>query len=588
MGTLLNDIRSRGVPLVALICLGILLGVALLVSAVNERAMKNELAREAEAQADLLASAVSGALAFDDRAAAKDYVDAVQVNPGVLAAGVYDETHHLVASYARAGEAMPAVVEPARPSTTFRDGRLYVEREVREGGQLLGCVRLSLMDAPASQRFSRYAGMLLVLALAALLIAVLTLTQGALRRANRALTARAGDLAQANDQLQEQMIERERAEEALRQSQKMEAIGRLTGGVAHDFNNLLMVISSAIELMNRTDDPRRRRSLMDGMRQAVDRGSGLTRQLLAFSRETPVRTAVIDVGDQIEGMGILLERSLREDIDVTIDVQRPLKPVEVDVGELELAILNLAVNARDAMPEGGRLMISVRLDGDRVCVEVADTGPGIAPAVIERVFEPFFTTKEVGKGTGLGLSQVYGFARSSGGEVTASSPVGLGAVFTLRLPATDKAAREAPTAVAPADAAGEGRVLLVEDDDGVAAGVGEMLAELGYRHERARTGEEALDMFRDDPTFDLVLSDMVMPGAVGGLALATELLETRPDLPVVLSTGFSEAAATASQAGLTVLSKPYGLQELAATLAAALADHRKAREGAAKPGSLQA
>ena len=588
MGRLLDGIRSRGVPLVALICLAILLGVAVLVSAVNERAMKHELAREAEAQADLLASAVSGALAFDDRAAAKDYVDAVQVNPGVLAAGVYDETHHLVASYARAGEAMPTVVEPARPSTTFRDGRLYVEREVREGGQLLGCVRLKLMDAPASQRFSRYAGMLLVLALAALLIAVLTLTQGALRRANRALTARAGDLAQANDRLQEQMVERERAEEALRQSQKMEAIGRLTGGVAHDFNNLLMVISSAIELMNRTEDPRRRRSLMDGMRQAVDRGAGLTRQLLAFSRETPVRTAVIDVGDQVEGMAILLDRSLREDIAVTIDVQRPLKPVEVDVGELELAILNLAVNARDAMPEGGRLMISVRPDGaDRVCVEVADTGPGIAPDVIERVFEPFFTTKEVGKGTGLGLSQVYGFARSSGGEVTARSPVGLGAVFALRLPVTDKTAREIPAVAAPANAAGEGRVLLVEDDDGVAAGVGEMLAELGYRHERARTGEEALEMFRDDPAFDLVLSDMVMPGAVGGLTLANELLAVQPGLPVVLSTGYSEAAATATQAGLTVLSKPYGLQDLAMTLAAAL-DHRNVREPEAGPGNLQA
>jgi signal transduction histidine kinase/ActR/RegA family two-component response regulator len=592
--TWLTAIRSRGIPMVALICLAILLAAGLAVSIINERAMKQELAREAAAQADLLASAVSGALAFDDDDAARDYVEAVQVNPSVLAAAVYDENNRLVASYVRPGEVVDPVATPQRATTAFENGRLEVVREVREGGQLLGTARLRLMDTPASQRFSRYAGMMLVLALAALLIAVLALTQGALRVANRALLARAGELARANDRLQEQMIEREKAEEALRQSQKMEAIGRLTGGVAHDFNNLLMVISSAIDLMQRSRDPARREALMDGMRQAVERGSGLTRQLLAFSRQAPLRTAVVDVGEQVEGMGILLERSLREDIDVVIDVRRPLKPVEVDVGELELAILNLSVNARDAMPEGGRLTIAVRMepgpDGERVVISVADTGSGIAAAVLPRVFEPFFTTKEVGKGTGLGLSQVYGFARSSGGEVSVGSTEGQGATFTLSLPATDKQAVAPLERPGSAHSAGVGHILLVEDDDNVAAGVGHMLDDLGYSHERASTGEEALRIFHDKRAFDLVLSDMVMPGALNGLAVATEIRSFEPALPVILSTGFSDAAATATRAGFTLLSKPYGIAELAATLSNALTegDHSNVTEPPGAPGGPQA
>ena len=577
--TWFSAIRTRGLPVVALACLAVLLIVGLFVSIAHDRAMKTELAREAGAQADLLASAVSGALAFDDADAAQDYVDAVQVNPNVLAAAIYDEENRLVASYARAGETIPPVAAQRAETTRFLDGRLYVVRPVTQGGQTLGTARLRLMDTPASQRFSRYAGMMLVLALAALLIAVLALTQSALRRANRSLSVRAAELAEANSRLQQEMVEREKAEEALRQSQKMEAIGRLTGGVAHDFNNLLMVVSSAIDLMQRSDDPRRRSALMEGMRQAVDRGSGLTRQLLAFSRETPLRTAVIDVGEQVEAMRILLERSLREDITVEIEVRPPLKPIEVDVGELELAILNLAVNARDAMPEGGKLRVSVRPEGDTVCIEVRDTGVGIPPDLIARVFEPFFTTKEVGKGTGLGLSQVYGFARSSGGSVTVSSPADGGAVFSLCLPTTDKplpATLDAAPATRAATA-GAGHVLLVEDDDAVAAGVAEMLADIGYSHERAATGDAALGLVRGGRRFDLVLSDMVMPGALNGLGLATELKSLDPGLPVILTTGFSEAAATASRAGFRLLSKPYGLDDLAATLAEATSHHAEAR-----------
>ena len=568
-----KDIRARGLPLVAITCLAILLAAGLAVSVVNERNTRDQLAREGGAQADLLASAVSGALAFDDRAAARDYVEAVQVNPNVLAAAVYDARNRKVVAFGRPGEVMPEVATPQGDGTRFRDGHIYVVRRVVEGGQLLGTARLRMTATPAGQRFSRNAGLILVLALAALLVAVLALTQSALRRANLALSARAADLAAANAQLQEQMTEREKAEEALRQSQKMEAIGRLTGGVAHDFNNLLMVASSAMDLLMRTDDPARRATLFDGMRQAIDRGAGLTRQLLAFSRRAPLKTSVVDVGRQVENMRILLERSLREDIAVRIETRGPLRPVEIDVGELELAVLNLAVNARDAMPDGGELSIVVRGEPsagarpDHICIEVADTGSGISEAVLSRVFEPFFTTKEVGQGTGLGLSQVYGFARSSGGDVTVRSTMGEGAVFTLRLPATDKPADAgAEPAVRPV-AAGEGRVLLVEDDDAVAAGVGHMLRDLGYSYVRACSGDDALTLFGEDRGFDLVLSDMVMPGRLGGLACAIELRALSPDLPIILSTGFSEAAPAATANGFPLLSKPYSMEDLARLLA---------------------
>lgn len=569
-----KDLRTRGLPVVAIACLAVLLAAGLAVSLVSERNMRDQLAREGGAQADLLASAVSGALAFDDRAAARDYVEAVQVNPNVLAAAVYDARNRKVVSFGRPGEIMPEIATPRGDSTLFRDGHIYVVRRVVEGGQLLGTARIRMTATPAGQRFSRNAGLILVLALAALLVAVLALTQSALRRANLALSARAEDLAAANVQLHEQMVEREKAEEALRQSQKMEAIGRLTGGVAHDFNNLLMVVSSAIDLLARTEDPTRRVTLVDGMRQAVERGAGLTRQLLAFSRRAPLKTAVVDVGRQVENMRILLERSLREDIAVRIGTQGPLRPVDVDVGELELAILNLAVNARDAMPDGGELSVVVRGDPAgsdapaHICIEVADTGSGISEAVLPRIFEPFFTTKEVGQGTGLGLSQVYGFARSSGGEVSVRSRLGEGAVFTLCLPATDKPAEVAPEPVAPPAVAGAGRVLLVEDDDAVAAGVGHMLRDLGYTYVRACSGDDALKMFREDRDFDLVLSDMVMPGRLGGLACAIELRALNPDLPIILSTGFSEAASAATANGFPLLSKPYSIDDLARLLAA--------------------
>ena len=575
-------LRHSRFPLVALASLLVLLIAGVAIAVVSEQALKIQTAREAGAQADLLASAVSGALAFDDRAAAQDYVDAVQVNPNVLAAAVYDENHRRVASYVRDGETAPATLQTSSRTTVFEDGRLYVVRPVEEAGLKLGAVHLRLMETPAAQRFGRYAGLLLVLGLASLVVLVLAVAQGALRRANRQLADRAAELVRANSLLQQQMIEREKAEEALRQSQKMEAIGRLTGGIAHVFNNLLMVASSGIELLDRTDDPKRRQSLSAGVRQAIERGAALTRQLLAFARRSPLRAEVLDLRGHIEGLRFLLERSLREDIQVVLDLPAELWRVEADRGELELALLNLAVNARDAMPQGGRLSVTgCNLPGeddapDRVCLKIADTGVGMPERVASRVFEPFFTTKAVGRGTGLGLSQVYGFVLSSGGDISVESREGEGTTFTLCLPRTEKI--QAETAATLPTTAGRrarkfsGRLLLVEDDDAVATGVGHMLDDLGYSHVRVASAAEALATLEQDARFDLVFSDMVMPGEMDGLGLAQEVRRRMPDTPVLLTTGFSEAASAATGEAFRLLPKPYGIDGLSEALAATLAE----------------
>ncbi len=580
-------LRHSRFPLLALGSLLLLLIAGVAIGVLSERALKNQMAREAGAQADLLASAVSGALAFDDRAAAQDYVDAVQVNPNVLAAAIYDENDRLVASFARPGETIRPFALPRGRITRFQDGRLIVVRPVEQGGQRLGTARLRLQDTPASQTFSRYAGLMLVLGLAGLVVIVLAVAQGALRRANRELANRAEILVETNDLLQQQMAERVKAEEALRQSQKMEAIGRLTGGIAHDFNNLLMVASSGVELLDRTTDPAKRKVLTDGVRQAVERGAALTRQMLAFSRRAPLTTEVLHLPARIEGLRFLLDRALREDIEVVLDLPDDLWRIEADPGELELAMLNLAVNARDAMPSGGRIILSAdNLPGgdegaDRVCLTVSDTGTGMSAAVASRVFEPFFTTKEVGRGTGLGLSQVYGFVRSSGGEIAVESTEGVGTTFTLCLPRTDKPATApdlvlAAAAANPSTRKAEGRLLLVEDDDAVAAGVGHMIRDLGYTYVRAAQAADALRLLEQGERFDLVFSDMVMPGDMDGLALAKAIREHDPDLPVVLTTGFSEAAAAARTERFRLLSKPYGIDALAAVLGDALSEASRA------------
>jgi signal transduction histidine kinase/ActR/RegA family two-component response regulator len=544
----------------ALLIAGVVMGIY------NERQHQNMKAQSTDVQAQILAASVTAALTFDEASSAQEYVKALGSDPEIEAVRVYNAKGEIFASYARPDNA--------------EGGHIVVLRPVVENGQTIGKVYLRTAAEPWLRRLARYSGVGLLLVMGGLLIAAMASAQATLARANAELETRAEELAQANRHLLIEMAEREKAEDALRQSQKMEAIGKLTGGVAHDFNNLLMVASSGLDLMDRTTDPARRAFLKDGIRQAIERGAGLTRQLLAFSRRAPLNPTTVELGSRIEGMRVLLERSLREDIQIRLRLAPNLWPVHIDSSQLELALLNIAVNARDAMPEGGVITVAAEnlsgvadgeLQGDFVHLSITDTGEGIAPDLLSRVFEPFFTTKEVGRGTGLGLSQVYGFAHSSGGDIRITSTQGKGATVSLYLPRSQAAALPEPAKPAPpalTAVTGKGKILLVEDDDTVAALVTEMVTELGYEPTRAANAAAALDILDKDNSLELVFSDMVMPGSMNGLDLAREIGRRRPGLPVLLTTGFSEAATAAAAEGVRLLVKPYRIEALAAELEA--------------------
>jgi signal transduction histidine kinase len=401
----------------------------------------------------------------------------------------------------------------------------------------------------------------------------------ALRALNGSLETRVrertAELEETNRLLFAEMEQRQRAEMALQQSQKLEAIGQLTGGVAHDFNNLLMVVQGGINILERGADEARRDRVLQGMRQAAARGESLTQQLLAFSRNIDLRAEAIDLGKLLDGMRVLVGGALRGDIEVQIRIPADLRPVLADPTQLELSILNIVVNARDAMPNGGTLTIRARnvaldgsdggLRGDFVRAEIQDTGAGIPADMLHRVFDPFFTTKPVGKGTGLGLSQVYGFAEQSGGRARVDSRVGKGTTIILDLPRAPAADdRVATVAMAdPPPINGRGRqVLLVEDNDDVATLEVDMLDTLGFAVTRVAGAAEALAAFSNGRRFDLVLSDIVMPGGANGIELANQIKRRRPDMPILLTTGYSEALGNAADIGFRVLRKPYNLHSL--------------------------
>ncbi|GAB3514334.1 ATP-binding protein [Pseudoxanthomonas daejeonensis] len=390
---------------------------------------------------------------------------------------------------------------------------------------------------------------------------------------------RTAQLQAVNLQLRDEMAERARVEESLRHTQKLESLGQLTGGVAHDFNNILMVISAGLEMLEMSDRPERRERMLRGMRQATQRGAGLTRQLLAFSRSRALRPETVHLPRLVGDMAELLHGSLRGDIRLQLELSPDLWPVLVDPGELELAILNLAVNARDAMAGSGTITISgrnvvedaINETGEFVHLAIRDTGSGMSEEVQARVFEPFFTTKDVGKGSGLGLAQVYGFARQSGGSVAIDSEPGQGATITLRLPRS----HQTPTAsagieshVAEATGSSTDCVLLVEDDAEVAAFVEELLHGIGYEVIHAASAKAALGALANNRQVAFVFSDIMMPGGTSGIDLAREIRQRRPELPVLLTSGFAGAGGDeAAKLGIEILRKPYGLDDLRAAVA---------------------
>ena len=389
-------------------------------------------------------------------------------------------------------------------------------------------------------------------------------------------------LRELNETLESRVEERTHelvaAQDQLRQAQKMEAIGQLTGGVAHDFNNLLTIIRSSVDLLRRREVPEdRKRRYIDAISDTADRAAKLTSQLLAFARRQALKPEAFDAPERVRIVCDMIRTVVGSRIEIRVDIDCDDCFIEADVGQFETALINIAVNARDAMDGEGTLTMSARavaevpadawherLPGDHVAIAISDTGRGIAPELVAQIFEPFFTTKEVGRGTGLGLSQVYGFARQSGGDVRVESEIGKGTCFTLYLPRIAAPARAEKAAQRRRGEAPmrRSRILVVEDNPDVGAFATQLLAELGHETELASNGREALATIeRDARGFDLVFSDVVMPGMTG-IELAQTLAERRPDLRIVLTSGYSHVLAQEGRHGFELLHKPYSVESL--------------------------
>ena len=530
----------------------------------SERSFRTQKIDEVGVEARILASTVAASLNFTDRDAAQEYVDALKANPEVQEAAVYDQAGALFASYALPRN-HPLPGRAPAIGMHLEDDVLVVAAPVRQGSATLGTVYVQTLLEPLSRRLARYGVIVLFITFASLLVAVLGIAQAALSRANAELERRARDLADTNTKLLAQITEREKVEAVLRQTQKMEAIGQLTGGVAHDFNNLLQVILGNLgaaqqRLQNdAAPSPDQLRRLIDAAVRGGERAATLTQRLLAFSRRQPLSPRPLEINKLVAGMSELLRRSLGEAIEIETVLAGGVWRVSADANELEAALLNLAVNARDAMSGSGKLTIETGnafLDeayaatnedvapGQYVMIAVTDTGAGMSEETRQRAFDPFFTTKDVGQGTGLGLSQVYGYVKQSGGHVKIYSEPGEGTTVKLYLPRLTGALQaDEPSAT---ERVPHGRrdelVLVVEDDDEVRALTVETLRQLGYGVVEAANGSDALRVLEAHRDVRLLFTDVGLPGGVNGRALAEAARRLRPDLKVLYTTGYARNA----------------------------------------------
>ena len=406
------------------------------------------------------------------------------------------------------------------------------------------------------------------------------------------LEARVAERTQA---LETEMRQHEQAQAKLVRAQRMEAFGQLTGGVAHDFNNLLTVIAGNLELLEETELDERQRKLLRRSLNASGLGARLTQRLLTFARRSRLAPSHLDLNAEVTGVVELLRRTLGEMVHISTELAPGLWTIRADASEVESAIVNLSINARDAMPGGGRLSIetaNVSIDeaaasskryedlspGNFVRLSVSDTGTGMTPDVLQRAFEPFFTTKEPGRGTGLGLATIYGFAKQSSGHLTLYSELGIGTTVSLYLPKADvEFDAPAKPAMPALDLTGQGRfVLVVEDNLDVRELTVERLQRLGYRVVTCNSGPAAIKAMDEGHAFDLVFSDIIMAGGMSGYDLSAWLAKNRPDLPVLLTSGFAEQMAGTGLAGgkeVKILRKPYSTAELLRAIQNCLAQH---------------
>jgi signal transduction histidine kinase len=562
----------------------LLLLVAMIMILHEERTYRSTKSQQVDAQAAILASTVEAALVFDDRQAAQEYVSALRVDGEVHVAAVYDARGSLFAGFSR-DEGKPAPNTDGAERHVASGDRLIVSVPVQHGNASIGSVYMEATIEPVSSRVERYGIIVLLVIMGCLILVGLGITQAALTRSNQQLEEQRADLARTNELLRTQIEQREKAETALRQSQKMESIGQLTGGIAHDFNNLLQVIAGNLEILQRrhlqgSDEARH---LVATAARGTERAAALTQRLLAFSRLQPLNPKPLDVNKLVAGMSELLHRTLGESIAVETVLGSRLWRVESDANQLESALLNLCVNGRDAMTDGGKLTIetsNVFLDeayakeqdirpGQYVSIAVSDTGCGMTRDVLEKVFEPFFTTKDVGKGSGLGLSQVYGFMKQSGGHVKIYSEVGNGTTVKLYLPRLyggDSADAGEESAERLPGGSSDRLILVVEDDADVRLHAVMMLRDLGYGVLEAESGATAMRVFESRPDVSLLFTDVGLPGGMNGRQLADALRERRSDLKVLFTTGYARNAIVHQgrlDPGVELITKPFSFSALA-------------------------
>ena len=440
--------RQRLTPIAALVIAAVLLIVGAAIAIFEDATYRTQQAEEAQVQANILAESVTAALIFNDDRTAQEYVTALEANPALEAAAVYDARGTKVASYVRRG-AMPVPARAGAAPLHREDDSVEIAVPVRQGLTVVGTVYVRALTESAQRRTMRYVGILLLATMAALVLAVFGGSQVELARANRQLEARASDLAEANRRLYEEMEERGKAEEALRQSQKMEAVGQLSGGIAHDFNNLLTIMRGNLQLLEkrlaqgRTDVQR----YIDGANEGFRRAAHLTQRILAFSRRQPLSPKPVNLSKLVDGMMELLRHSVGENIRIQTHLDATQWTL-CDANQMENVIINLANNARDAMADGGVLLIEtddVSIDlppsgvegmasGEFVRLRISDTGMGMTDEVRRKAIDPFFTTKPQGQGTGLGLSMTFGYVRQSNGFLQIDTELGKGTTLTIYMP----------------------------------------------------------------------------------------------------------------------------------------------------------
>ncbi|HEY5048558.1 MAG TPA: ATP-binding protein [Rhizomicrobium sp.] len=584
---------GKVVPAIALVAAGFLLVLAVATVVYGTRFYADQITRDTNIQARIVAATVTAALAFDDANAAQEYVNALAANPAVRAVAIYGPNGRKFVSFSRDRDSKAPPTVPAEASK-MSDDRLNVVVPVEQAGHRLGSVYLQTVIEPVGRRLLSYGLIALLVIMASLVVAGLGVSQAALATANTELENRAAQLTKTNSELQSQIDQREKLEAALRQSQKMEAIGQLTGGIAHDFNNLLQIVAGSLDMLRRRsarwnlagDAARDFERLLHAADEGGKRAAALTHQLLAFSRRQPLTPKTVDVNKLVLAISALIGRSLGETIAIETILAAGLWPVSTDPNQLEAAILNLSVNARDAMPKGGKLTIETAnayLDesyasaheelkvGQYVVVAVTDNGVGMNRDTVAQVFEPFFTTKQPGQGTGLGLSQVYGFTKQSGGHVKIYSEPGNGTTVKLYLPrlltvkgeAVEEPLQQRFVAAAPKNVA----ILVVEDEEGVRISSVEMLREQGYTVFEAADGDAALRMLEQQSGIQLIFTDVVLPGRLNGRQLADEARGRRPDLKILYTTGYARNAIVHHgrlDPGVNLIGKPFSYSALAA------------------------